>query len=262
MKTFRNLAYVFLALTALALAMLPALREESPRNAGIAVFAAALVASVASLVMYFHAKNAAVTVLKRRGGRVYGELLQHKMKLIDVLDGVKPLAEWGDFLYSGADFPRIKKFLDEEYFLLLNYEPFLVNSPSAKAVNVFSGMHKELENFIRSVLFDHNEYVKFRRLFRKVRQQGVAPDTPEAEFAVPPLKEAHDALYLAHEYALLHVETLLAALDGRLTALDGRFRAGVPWSAAKPGYDAEYRKWLTPAGRLTASGQAAPVWRP
>jgi hypothetical protein len=249
MRTFRNLAYAFLSLTLLAVAMILALRgnaDSAPivHNAGIAVFAAALVAFIASLIMYFHSKNSTVAVLKRRGGRIYGELLHHKMKLVDVLDGVKPLVEWGDFLYSGADFPRIRKFLDEEYFLLLNYEPFLVKSSSTGAVNAFSDTHRELEDFIRSVLFDQSEYTKFRRQFRKIHQQGVAPDTPEAEFAVPPLREAYEALYAAHEYALLNAENLMAVLDRRLAALDGHFRAGVPWSAAKPVYDAEYRKWL------------------
>ena len=249
MKTFRNLAYVFFLLTLLALGIIIALRdgaENSPviRATGIAIFAAGLVAAVASLVMYFHSKNATITVLKRRGGRVYGELLRDKMKLIDILDGVRPLAEWRDFLYSDADFSYIKKFLYEEYFLLLNYEPFWAESVSSAAVNYFSGLHKELENFIRSVSFDHSEYTKFRRQFRKIHQTGLAADTPEEEIAVPPLREARDALYSAQEYALLGVENLMEALDRQLGILDRHFRAGVPWSAAKARCDAEYLNWL------------------
>lgn len=97
-------------------------------NVNIAVFAVALVAFIVSFIMYFHSKNVAITVLKRRGSRVYGELLHHKMKLIDVMDDEKPLADWESVLYSPDEFPRIKKFLYEEYFLLLNYDPFLTGA--------------------------------------------------------------------------------------------------------------------------------------
>lgn len=251
MKTYRNLTYALglLALCALVLIVFFSLEHlggPSPAvlNVTIAVFAVALVAFIISFIMYFHSKNVAITVLKRRGSRVYGELLQHKIRLIDVMDGEKPLVDWESVLYSQEEFPRIKKFLYEEYFLLLNYDPFLPKSAATDAVNVFNDMHKELENFMRSVVYDRIEYNKFKKLYQKVCGHDLAPDAPEADFDRPELKEAYDALLSANEYALFNGDHLLKVLDAQLTDLDRYFSAGVPWSTAKASFDAEFQLWM------------------
>ena len=251
MKTYRNLTCALAVLTLCSLALIVFFSVEhlggpSPAvlNVNIAVFAVALVAFIVSFIIYFHSKNVAITVLKRRGSRVYGELLHHKMKLIDVMDDEKPLADWESVLYSPDEFPRIKKFLYEEYFLLLNYDPFLTGAAATAAVNVFYDMHKELENYMRSVAYDRIEYDKFKRLYRKVSGHDLAPDTPESDFERPELKEAYDALLSANEYALFNGDHLLKVLDAQLTELDRHFKAGVPWSTAKPSFDAEFQLWM------------------
>lgn len=251
MKTYRNLTYALTVLTLLALAIIVVFSMEhlggpSPAvlNVTIAVFAVALVALIVSFIMYFHSKNVAITVLKRRGSRVYGELLQHKIKLIDVMDGEKPLADWESVLYSPEEFPRIKKFLYEEYFLLLNYDPFLGTAKATAAVNVFYDMHKELENYMRSVAYDRIEYDKFKRLYRKVVGHDLAPDTPEADLERPEFQEAYEALLSANEYALFNGDHLLKVLNAQLAELDRHFKAGVPWSTAKASFDAEFQLWM------------------
>lgn len=251
MKTYRNLTYALAVLALFSLAMIVFFSIEqlggpypAVLNVNIAVFAVALVALIVAFIMYFHSKNIAITVLKRRGSRVYGELLQHKIKLIDVMDDEKPLADWESVLYSEDEFPRIKKFLYEEYFLLLSFEPFLGKSAGAATVDGFYGMHKELENFMRSVAYDRIEYNKFKRLYQKVYGQDIAGDTPESNFDRPELKEAYDALLSANEYALFNVDHLLKELNEELTALDAHFKAGVPWSTTKPSFDAEFQLWM------------------
>lgn len=251
MKTFRNLTYALMVLCvcALALVVLFSMPGESLMipallNVNSAVFAVALVALIAAFIMYFHSKNLLIIVLKRRGGRAYGELLHHKMRLIDVMDGAKSLADWDSLLFSEDEFPRIKKFLYEEYFLLLSYEPFLGKSAAAESVYAFCDMHKELENFMRSVAYDRIEYNRFRKLHQKVWGQDIAPDTPEENFTRPELKEAYDALNMANEYALFNVDHLLTVLDAQLTELDRHFSVGVPWPTGKNSYDAEFRLWM------------------
>lgn len=251
MKTYRNLTYALALLSLCSLSLivffsLEHLGGPSPAvlNVNIAVFAVALVALIVSFIMYFHSKNVAITVLKRRGSRVYGELLQHKIKLIDVMDDEKPLADWESVIYSQEEFPRVKKFLYEEYFLLLNYDPFLTKSPATAAVNVFYDMHKELENFMRSVAYDRIEYNKFKKLYMKVCGHDLAPDTPESDFDRPEFKEAYDALLSANEYALFNADHLLKVLDAQLTELDKHFSAGVPWHTAKASFDAEFQLWM------------------
>ena len=105
-------------------------------------------------------------------------------------------------------------------------------------------MHKELENYMRSVAYDRIEYDKFKRLYRKVSGHDLAPDTPESDFERPELKEAYDALLSANEYALFNGDHLLKVLDAQLTELDRHFKAGVPWSTAKPSFDAEFQLWM------------------
>lgn len=250
MKTYRNLTYALAVLAVCSLAMVILFSEQlggpypAVLNVNIAVFAVALVALIVAFIMYFHSKNVSITVLKRRGSRVYGELLQHKMRLIDVMDDEKPLVDWESVLYSEDEFPRIKKFLYEEYFLLLSYDPFLVRSAATATVHGFYDMHKELENFMRSVAYDRIEYNKFKKLYQKVYGQDIAADTPESNFDRPELKEAYDALLSANEYALFNVDHLLKVLDEGLTALDAYFKAGVPWSTNKPSFDAEFQLWM------------------
>lgn len=251
MKTFRNLTYTFLVLAVTSLLLVVLFTEGEPTglmlvmfNVCVAVFSVTIVAMIAVLFLYVNSLNFSITVLKRRGSKAYGELSQHKMKLIDVMDGEKPLAEWETFLYSDEEFQRIKKFLYEEYFLLIDYEPFRAKSASASVVCSFYGMHKELENFIRSVRFDKVEYNKFRRQFLKVQGQELALDTPEEVLTAPELREAYEALLSANEYALSNVDRLLNSLDAQLVALDKYFTAGVPWSVTKPHFDAEFHLWM------------------
>lgn len=251
MKTFRNMVYVLFGLLILSLAAVLVLAVEEVGgmalallNVSVAVVSVALVGVITAIMLYFNSKNFTIVVLKRRASKVYGELLLHKMKLIDIMDDEKPLSDWESFLYNDDEFSRIKKFLYEEYFLLLHYEPFLTKSAATAAVDIFCGMHKELENFMRSVMYDRIEYNKFRRRFAKVQGQDIGPETPEAAFTVPELEEAYDALYSANEYALFNVDHLLKDLDAQLAALDIHFSAGVPWSTTKPNYDAEFQLWM------------------
>lgn len=252
MKTYRNLSCALAVLTLCALALtiffsVEDLGGPAPAvlSAAIAVFAVALVAFIVFFILYFHAKNVAITVLKRRGSRVYGELLRHKMRLIDVMDDAKPLADWESVLYSPDEFPRIKKFLYEEYFLLLSYDPFLTKAAATAAVNIFYDMHKELENYMRSVRYDRIEYDKFKRLYRKICGHDLGPDALESDFNRPELKEAYDALFSANEYALFNDDHLLQVLDAQLAELDVHFKAGVPWSTAKSSFDAEFQLWMS-----------------
>ena len=70
MSTFRNLSYALLFLSILSLAMIfPFSRATYSMTTFtclgvfVAVFAVSLVALIASLTMYFHSKNTAITVL-------------------------------------------------------------------------------------------------------------------------------------------------------------------------------------------------------
>ena len=143
MKTFRNLTYALVTLCVLSLGIIVMFTDlgiEHPiiMYVNSAVFAVALVALCASVIMYFHSKSLDITRLKRRGTRAYGELLQHKMRLIDAMDGDKPVADWDSFLYNGESFPRIRKFLYEEYFLLLSFDAFFPHSAWANVVHKFT----------------------------------------------------------------------------------------------------------------------------
>ena len=249
MKTFRNLTYALVTLCVLSLGIIVLFTDVGIDHPIImyvnsAVFAVALVALCASVIMYFHSKSLDITRLKRRGTRAYGELLQHKMRLIDAMDGDKPVADWDSFLYNEESFPRIRKFLYEEYFLLLSFDAFFPHSAGANEVNKFYDLHKELENFIRSLRYDKIEYGKFRRAYAKVCAQELASDTPEEDFSRPELKEAYDALLRANETELFNVDHLLQTLDANLTELDKYFSDGVAWSTSKPSFDAEFHLWM------------------
>jgi len=195
--------------------------------------------------MYVHARKKALMTLKRRSARVYGELLGHKMRLIDVMDGGIPLADWAHFLYDDQQLPRIRKFLYEEYYLLLDYDPFLSRSATARAVNDFHDLHGELEHFMRSVFLDRVEWYRFRTRFHHVHGKEMSTDTPEEGFTHPQLREAHEALGTANEYALFNLDALLALLDTRLSALDRRISLGQPWAAIKQGLESEFRLWMS-----------------
>ena len=114
MSTFRNLSYALLFLSVLSLVMIIPFSQAAFNMATftfigvfVAVFAVSLVALIASLTMYFHSKNTAITVLKRRGGRAYAELLHHKTLLISAMDGDKHVSDWDHYLYNPDEFPRI-----------------------------------------------------------------------------------------------------------------------------------------------------------
>ena len=254
MKTYRNLAYTLFVLSALSLAFVMFMSTEglgrvhtALYNVSVSVFSVALVVTIVSVFLYVQSRSVEIVVLRRRASRVYGELLQHKMKIIEVMDGEKPLSDWENFLYNDNEFPRIKRFLYEEYFLLLSYEPF-VNSKDTEAVMAFQDMHKELENFIHTVLYDSYELSKFRKEYLKEYGRDIVPATPEEEFTNPDkplLAEAYEALLQANELSLQNVDSLMKMLDEKLNAMDKRFRTGVPWSETKPGFDMEFRMWMS-----------------
>ena len=80
-------------------------------------FSVSMVGLVASFVMYKSTQQTLIILLKRRSGRVYAELLHHKMRLIDVIDG-KSYVDIEKYLYPKDAFIKIKKLLYDEYFAL------------------------------------------------------------------------------------------------------------------------------------------------
>lgn len=251
MSTFRNLSYALLFLSLLSLAMIfPFSRANysmttfSFLGVFVAVFAVSLVALIASLTMYFHSKNTAITVLKRRGGRVYAELLHHKTLLISAMDGDKHVSDWEHYLYHPDEFPRIKKFLGEEYFLLLSCDSFFCNSKAAEAYNAFKTLHNDFAAFIRSVSYDRIECAKFRKLYARVTGQEMTSQTPVEEFQNEELSEAYDALLAANEQALSTVEGLLSKIETFEQRLDRYYTAGISWQTTKKALDARYQVWL------------------
>ena len=251
MRTYRYLTCALIVLILVSLGLAAFLGEGSSRltivafNVSVAVFSVALVALIVFVVMYAQHKNSEILVLKRRGGRIYGELLQYKIKLIEVMDGEKPLADWENFLYNAEEFPRIKRFLNEEYFLLLNYDPFFENNESSRAVFAFRNLHKEFETFTRSVRYDLLEHTKFRRHFWEQTGRELTSETPEEDYAIPAMEEEWNSILMASEYALFNVDRLLKLLDELLTALDAQFRGGVAWAYNKQTYNAEFQIWMS-----------------
>ena len=251
MSIYKNLTFV---LTILAVASLiciivmlqPFLSFLHPSfvSAPVSVFALAVVGLGAAIVLYFNARSSYIKTLKRRGGRAYGELLQYKMKLIDVLDGHKPFVDSEKYLYSEDAFQRIKKFLYEEFFLLLQFEPFLPNTSAAKCVMSFYSLHKELEVFMRSVNYDKIDFEKFKVLYQKTFNQPITSRTAESNFEAPELKEAFDAITSAREYALTNTDHLLTFLDEHLTELDKFYSDGVPWKVTKSSHDSDFQLWM------------------
>ncbi len=251
MSTFRNLSYALLFLSVLSLAMILPFSHASASmttfafiGVFVAVFAVSLVALIASLTMYFHSKNTAITVLKRRGGRVYAELLHHKTLLISAMDGDKHVSDWDHYLYNPDEFPRIKKFIGEEYFLLLSCDSFFCNSKAADAYNVFKTLHDDFATFIRSVSYDRIECAKFKKLYFHVTGQEMTSTTPMEEFQTEPLREAYEALLAANEQALNTVEGLLTKIENYERNLDKYYTAGIDWKTTKKTLDARYQIWL------------------
>ena len=77
-------------------------------SAPVSVFSVSVVGLVASFVMYKSTQQTLIILLKRRAGRVYAELLHHKMRLIDVIDG-KRYVDIEKYLYH-RDALRLKNF--------------------------------------------------------------------------------------------------------------------------------------------------------
>lgn len=251
MSTFRNLSYALLFLSVLSLVMILPFSHASASmttfafiGVFVAVFAVSLVALIASLTMYFHSKNTAITVLKRRGGRVYAELLHHKTLLISAMDGDKHVSDWDHYLYNPDEFPRIKKFIGEEYFLLLSCDSFFCNSKAADAYNVFKTLHDDFATFIRSVSYDRIECAKFKKLYFHVTGQEMTSTTPMEEFQTEPLREAYEAMLAANEQALNTVEGLLTKIENYERNLDKYYTAGIDWKTTKKTIDARYQIWL------------------
>ena len=251
MSTFRNLSYALLFLCVLSLAMIFPFSRAASNMATftfigvfVAVFAVSLVALIASLTMYFHSKNTAITVLKRRGGRAYAELLHHKTLLISAMDGDKHVSDWDHYLYNLDEFPRIKKFIGEEYFLLLSCDSFFFNSKAADAYNVFKTLHDDFATFIRSVSYDRIECAKFKKLYFHVTGEEMTSSTPEEEFQREELREAYEALLAANEQALNTVDGLLTKIENYERNLDRYYAAGTAWITTKKTIDARYQVWL------------------
>ena len=251
MSTFRNLSYALLFLSVLSLVMIIPFSQAAFNMATftfigvfVAVFAVSLVALIASLTMYFHSKNTAITVLKRRGGRAYAELLHHKTLLISAMDGDKHVSDWDHYLYNPDEFPRIKKFIGEEYFLLLSCDSFFCNSKAADAYNVFKTLHDDFATFIRSVSYDRIECAKFKKLYFHVTGQEMTSGTPVEEFQGEAFREAYEALLAANEQALNTVEGLLTKIENYERNLDKYYTAGIDWTTTKKTLGARYQVWL------------------
>lgn len=251
MSTFRNLSYALLFLSFMSLVMIFPFTQATYSmtmftflGVFVAVFAVSLVALIASLIMYFHSKNTDITVLKRRGGRVYGELLHHKILLISAMDGDKHVSDWDHYLYLHDEFPRIKRFLGEEYFLLLSCDSFLCNSEAAQAYNAFKTLHDDLAAFIRSVSYDRIECAKFKKLYRIKTGREMTAQTPVEEFQAEAFSEAYEALLAANEQALSTVEGLLTKIEKFERRLDTYYSAGIDWNTTKKTLDARYQVWL------------------
>ena len=255
MRTFRNLSYALLFLAIICLCCLVAFSQAQESMLAftllgvfVAMFAMSVVAFLASLLMYFNSKNSNVTVLKRRAARVYGELLHHKTLLITAMDGDKHVSDWGHYLYDPDYFPRTKKFLHEEYFLLLSCDSFCANSRAAQAYNAFHGLHDELTTFIRSLSYDRTDCAKFKKRYRIKTGMEMTSGTPIEEFYSDELlTESYEGLQAANEQALNTVEALLQKIEKLEIELDKYYEAGLSWEANKKDLAARYQMWLNAA---------------
>lgn len=252
MRTFRNLSYALLFLAVICLACLIAFTQAQESmvtftllGVFVAMFSMSVVAFLASLLLYFNAKNNNVVVLKRRGGRIYGELLLHKLRLITAMDGDKHVSDWSHYLYDPDEFPRTKKLLGEEYFLLLSCDSFLCNSDSAKAYNAFRELHEELATFMRSISYDRTDCAKFKKLYHITKGVEMTSRTPAEDFlSTESLTESYEALQAANEQALNTVDNLLNKIELLEIAMDKHYEAGMSWTSTKKQLDARYQMWL------------------
>ena len=251
MRMYRNLAYALLFLAVFSLLLIIPFLHASLSMVSftwmgifIAVFAVSLVAFLASLTMYFSSKNANITVLKRRAGRVYSELLHHKILLISAMDGDRPVSDWDHYLYDHDEFPRLKKFLNEEYFLLLSCDSFFPHSAAAQAYNAFKSLHDDLSTFTRSVSYDRIEHARFKKLYALTTGKEMTSKTPEEEFLAEPFSEAYEALQAANEQSLRTIEGLLTRIEKYEINMDKYYTAGVDWKTNKKTLDARYQLWL------------------
>ena len=252
MRTFRNLAYALLFLALICLGCLVSFSQATESmlvftllGVFVAMFSMSVVAFLASLLMYFNSKNNNVAMLKRRAARVYGELLHHKILLIAAIDGEKHVSDWPHYLYDPDEFPRTKKFLGEEYFLLLSCDSFSPNSQAAKAYNAFRSLHDELTVFIRSISYDRTDCAKFRRRFRIKTCKELTGRTPIEKFYEHDLlAESYESLLYSNEQALRTVESLLEKIEKLEIELDKHYEAGLSWEANKKDLEARYQMWL------------------
>lgn len=251
MRIYKTLSLAMVILSCVAflcivLLLQPSFQALNPvfLSAPISVLSVALVCLVMVSVMFHNSKAIFIKVLKRRGGRVYGELLHHKMKIIDVMDGYKKFVDIEKYIYNQDAFQRVRKFLYEEYFLLLEFEPFMHKTHTAGAVEAFYPLHKELETFIRSISYDKVEFDKFRILYHKTFNKPLTAGTPEEDYMHPEIIEAHDAILYGLEYALSNTDSLLNFVDTHLTKLDIAFPSAICWDVAKHTYDNDFHLWL------------------
>ncbi len=255
MRTFRNLSYVLFFLSFICLFFLVSFSQARESmlvftllGVFVAMFSMSTVALLAALLMYFNSKNNNVTVLKRRAARVYGELLHHKTLLITALDGDKPVSDWSHYLYDPDEFPRTKKFLNEEYFLLLSCDSFMSDSAAAHAYNAFRELHDELTVFIRSISYDRTDCAKFKKRYRLKTGKELTSRTPVEKFAEHEvLAESYEALQMANEQALRTVEGLLTKIERLEIEMDKHYEAGLSWESNKKDLAARYQMWLNDA---------------
>ncbi len=212
--------------------------------APVSIFSVSLVCLIASFVMYRSTQDSFIVTLKRRAGRVYGELNHHKMRLIDIMDGKRTFVDIEKYLYPEDAFLKIKKFLYEEYFTLYSYDPFFKNSLSHVAIKQFRALHKDLSTFMRSQNYDIVEYNKLKILYSKIYRQPIVDDTPEENFNHPELQEAMDNFRSGLDYALINADQLMSFLDIQLTTLDSFFAVGVTWPVNKARFDREFQDWV------------------
>ena len=168
----------------------------------------------------------------------------HKTLLISALDGDKHVSEWNHYLYDPDEFPRMKKLLGEDYFLLLSCDSFFCNSEAAMAYNDFKTLHNDLSAFMRSVSYDRIECAKFKKYYAIKTGSEMTTHTPEEKFLQEPFAEAYEALRTANEQALHTIEGLLSTIEKYEMRLDKYYSAGVDWKTTKKIMDARYQLWL------------------
>ncbi len=210
----------------------------------VSIFSVSLVCLFISFVMYKSTLNTTLITLKRRASRVYGELLNHKMRLIEVIDGNSSFIDIEKYLYPEDAFLKIKKFIFEEYFLLINYDPFIKNTNSYVAIRDFYSLHMELVTFIRALNYDIIEFKKFKILYQKIYRQPIVDDTPEENFNHPDLIDSFENFRIGLDYSMLNSEKLMEFIETHLVSLDKYFAVGVPWETYKSQYKAEFKRWI------------------